>query len=48
MIKLVKTFGSTNSPSRSRATDTNKSKSSGKSGSVKPNGSTNSPGRGKK
>lgn len=43
-------MGSTNSPSRSRTTDTNKSKggsSGSKSGSVKPNGSTNSPGRGK-
>lgn len=43
-------MGSTNSPSRSRTTDTNKSngKSGSTSGTVKPNGSTNSPGRGKK
>lgn len=40
-------MGSTNQPSRQRATtDTNKSK--GKSGTVKPNGSTNQPSRGKK
>lgn len=41
-------MGSTNSPSRSRTTDTNKSKGgTSKSGAVKPKGSTNSPGRGK-
>lgn len=44
-------MGSTQSPSRGKAVTTpNKSKSGGteKSGAVKPNGSTQSPGRGKK
>lgn len=51
MVQYTKQNGSTNSPSRSRATtDNNKSKgkSGSTSGTVKPNGSTNSPGRGKK
>lgn len=40
-------MGSTNGPSRSRTTDTNKSKGgSSKSGAVKPKGSTNGPSRG--
>ena len=49
MIKPVKTFGSTNGPSRSKATtDNNKSKgkSGSTSGAVKPKGSTNGPSRG--
>lgn len=39
-------MGSTQSPSRSKVTTPNKGKSG--SGAVKPNGSTQSPGRGKK
>ncbi len=39
-------MGSTNSPSRSRATGN--AKTGGKTGAVKPNGSTRSPSRGKK
>ena len=44
-------MGSTNSPSRSRATGNTKTgntKTGGKTGAVKPNGSTRSPSRGKK
>lgn len=39
-------MGSTNGPSRSRATGN--AKTGGKTGTVKPNGSTRSPSRGKK
>lgn len=43
-------MGSTNGPSRSRATGNTKTggKTGGKTGAVKPNGSTRSPSRGKK
>ncbi|MCI2234040.1 hypothetical protein MKK42_18260 [Escherichia coli] len=49
MVQYTKQNGSTNGPSRSRATtDNNKSKgkSGSTSGAVKPKGSTNGPSRG--